>query len=296
MKRSRLQETSIEVTVGAFLFMILLALGFFTIVLSRENLFARRYELDVLFPHVRGLRQGDNVFVRGVDIGKIKALHISPEGVHALASLKQPVTLREDYKIEILPSSVLGGRYLSVYEGSDDRPPLPEGAVIRGEAPVDLIDEATRTVQVIKRSLEQGKILENISAAVEDVRELTTRLGRGEGTLGKLLTDDSLYTNLQAVVANLKEVTGRVREGQGTLGRLLSEEDTLYRDLSEAAASIREVTASIANGNGTLGKLAKDDELYEQARLLLNEIRAAIDDLRETTPLTTFTSVFFGAF
>ena len=40
----------------------------------------------------------------------------------------------------------------------------------------------------------------------------------------------------------------------------------------------------------------KDDELYEEAKLLLQEIRATVDDFRETTPITTFTSVFFGAF
>jgi phospholipid/cholesterol/gamma-HCH transport system substrate-binding protein len=296
MKRSRLQETSIEVTVGAFMFMVLLALGFFTIVLSRENLFARRYEMDVVFPHVRGLRQGDNVFVRGVDIGKVKGLRISPEGVHVLASLQQPVTLREDYKIEILPSSVLGGRYLGIYEGADDRPALPPMAIIRGEVPVDFLDEATRTVQAIKKALEEGKILENISAAADGIRNLMARLEQGEGTLGKLLTDDTLYTNLQDISADLKEITARVNEGKGTIGRLLSEDDTLYQDLAAAAAAIKEVTTSISQGDGTLGKLTRDDELYEQAKLLLNEVRAALDDLRETTPVTTFTSVFFGAF
>ncbi|MBP7830429.1 MAG: MCE family protein [Kiritimatiellae bacterium] len=296
MKRSRLQETSIEVTVGAFMFMVLLALGFFTIVLSRENLFAKRYELDVVFKHVLGLRQGDNVFVRGVDVGKVKALHITPEGVHVLASLEQPVTLREDYKIEILPSSVLGGRYLGVHEGSEDNPLLPEGTVIRGVTPVDLLDEATRTVQLIKKGVEEGRIIENISAAADGVRKLMARLEEGEGTLGKLLTDETLYANLKDISENLKQITARVNDGKGTVGRLLSEDDTLYQDLSAAVAAVKDVTVSIAEGDGTLGKLTRDDELYEQAKLLMNEIRGAIDDLRETTPVTTFTSVFFGAF
>lgn len=132
MKRSRLQETSMEVTVGAFMFMVLLALGFFTIVLSRENLFSKSYTLDVVFESVMGLREGDNVFVRGVDVGKIRRLLIEEDGVHVIAILEQSLELHEDYKVEILPSSVLGGRYLSVYEGSEDRPLVPRAAVIRG--------------------------------------------------------------------------------------------------------------------------------------------------------------------
>jgi len=296
MKRSRLQETSIEVTVGAFLFMVLLALGFFTIVLSRENLFARRYEMDIRFEHVLGLRQGDNVYARGVDVGKVKVMRITPDGVHVFVSLNQPVEVREGYRIEILPSSVLGGRYLSIFEGERDRPPLPQDSVLYGESPVDLIEEATQTVQLIKRALEEGHILENISAAMAEVKEITRRLGEGEGTLGKLLTDDSVFNDLRQVTANLRDISDRLNEGKGTLGKLLSEDDTLYRDLTAAVASVREVLESVGRGEGTLGKLTQDDELYENAKLLLNELRAAVDDFRETTPITTFTSVFFGAF
>ena len=119
-----------EVTVGAFMFMILLALGFFTIVLSRQNIFTTTYRFDVVFENVKGLREGDNVFVRGVSIGKIKTLQIKPDGVHVSVNLEQPVELHEDYAIEILPSSVLGGRYLNIYEGSHSTPVIPKGAVL----------------------------------------------------------------------------------------------------------------------------------------------------------------------
>ena len=104
-----------EVTVGAFMFMILLALGFFTIVLSRQNIFRPSYRMDVVFENVKGLREGDNVFLRGVSVGKIKTLQIKSDGVHISVNLEQPVELHEDYAIEILPSSVLGGRYLNIY-------------------------------------------------------------------------------------------------------------------------------------------------------------------------------------
>ncbi len=56
MKRSRMQQMSMEVTVGAFMFMVLLALGVFTIILSRENIFTRKYYVEVVFDDVMGLR------------------------------------------------------------------------------------------------------------------------------------------------------------------------------------------------------------------------------------------------
>jgi hypothetical protein len=56
------------------------------------------------------------------------------------------------------------------------------------------------------------------------------------------------------------------------------------------------VAQTLSKGEGTLGKLAKNDELYTQLNELLGEARAAIDDLRETTPVVSFSSIFFGAF
>ena len=37
------------------------------------------------------------------------------------------------------------------------------------------------------------------------------RIERGEGTLGKLTTDDSLYVNLNHAVANLNQLTTDIR-------------------------------------------------------------------------------------
>jgi hypothetical protein len=47
---------------------------------------------------------------------------------------------------------------------------------------------------------------------------------------------------------------------------------------------------------GAVDKLIGDDALHVQASQVVQEARATIDDFRETTPVTTFTSIFFGAF
>ncbi len=78
--------------------------------------------------------------------------------------------------------------------------------------------------------------------------------------------------------------------------RLLSEDDQVYQDLAATLASFRQMSASIERGEGTIGKLLSDESLYLEFQSLLREGRAAVDDMRETSPITTFTSIFFGAF
>jgi phospholipid/cholesterol/gamma-HCH transport system substrate-binding protein len=320
-----------EVTVGAFMFMVLLALGIITIVLSRENIFAETWELQVKFSDVQGLRHGDNVLKRGVIIGRVSHLEVEADGVRVTLNLQKPVDIREDYRIELIRTSVFGTLNLSIHEGSPDRPALDPASVLSGVTPVDLMQEAGEAMRSIRNALEDGGIIENFKSTMRQINEITARLERGDGTLGKLLTeetvfedikrlsanlseiserlahgqgtlarlmsdDDTVYKDVQEITANLREVSERLKNGQGTLGKLLSEDDTFYRDLSESAAALRDISQTISRGEGSMGKLVKDEELYNEARLLMKDLRAMIDDFRETSPITTFTSVFFGAF
>ncbi len=330
MKRSRIREVSMEVTVGAFMFMILLALGVFTIILSRQSLFKPTVYYDVAFRSILGVREGDNVFLRGVIVGKVDDVIVEKRSVQLRLALDREIELHENYKMEILPSSMLGGRYLNVEEGDEDRPLVPLGTKLVGVTPVDLIDEATRTVTSIRQALDGG-VLADVRQIVSNANVIVARVERGEGSLGKLLAEDAVYDDIKAVTANLKSISDRIEKGQGSLGKLLaddgkiyqdmeivtanlrkssqdladgrgllgkllSEEDTVYDDLRASALAIREVTESISNGEGTIGKLIRENDVYDETKMLLRELRATIDDFRETAPVTTFTSIFLGAF
>ena len=91
-------------------------------------------------------------------------------------------------------------------------------------------------------------------------------------------------------------MSSNLAEGKGTLGKLMAEDDTVYTDLAATLASIRRISESIDKGEGTLGKLVRDAKLYDETTLLVEDVRAAVDDLREASPITSFGSVIFGAF
>lgn len=324
------KQIFVESMVGLFSFAVIAALFLLTVVLSQDSLFRKERPMEILFDNAMGLRVGDAVSARGVVVGKVKQIGLKRDGVHVLALLKTPVHLREDYRIEVLPTSVLGGRYLNIHEGTYDAEPMDSPPkLLQGSPSTDLISAATRTVEDVRKALNDG-ILEDFKVTMSQVRKIATRLGEGEGTLGKLINDDEvygdvrqiaenlkdvsdklakgegtlgklmndgrLYDDAQSVAANLKDVSDRLNKGEGTLGRLLAEDDQVYEDLAATIASFRKMSESIEKGEGTIGKLVSDEALYLEFQSLLREGRAAVDDFRETTPVTTFTSIFFGAF
>ena len=241
MRRNRMRELSMEVLVGTFMFVALLSLCVFTIVLSRENVFKKTYPFEVVFADVMGLRDGDNVMMRGMTVGKVKAMILQDEGVLVVAALQRPVRLKKDYAVNVVFSSVLGGRYMQISEGSPALEPLAPDAVVKGQTPKDVM------------------------------------------------------ALVSSVAADLKDITGKINSGQGTIGKLVNE-DTLYNDARASLANLNEITDKINHGEGTLGLLVNDESLYLEVKQMINDIRATVDEMRETSPIVTFSSIFFGAF
>ncbi len=330
MSKTRVQQAATEVTVGFFVFAILGALVMFTIVLSYDNIFTRSYKMDIQFDDVTGLIRGDKVYVSGVDVGRVNNLEISPEGVIVSLTLKHKVELRQDYVAEVKSSSVLGGRYVSIYEGKRDSLLLDPSVTITGRPPIDFIAEASDAIASIRNTLEGGGVLGNLEDTMSNLKNITEDLQQGKGTIGKLLKDDAVYAELQGTVSNLnvitkrleagegsigkllteeevydnlkqvsadlKDISGRLARGEGTIGKLLSSDETVYNDLKGTLASINDAMGKVSQGQGTLGKLVNDDELYNEIMKALAEVRAMFDDLRETSPVTSLSSIFFGAF
>jgi len=304
------REISIEILVGLFMFTVLIALGVFTIVLSRDSFLKKSYPYEFVFSEVSGLREGDNVYVRGVSVGRVKQTVLEEQQVHVYVSLDVPIELRYGYKIEVVNASMLGGKYLKIYEGPEKAQVLGENVTILGSPPVDVIEDlgkAVRGIQAMIDSVNQGQgtlgkllndetVYNNFVSVSENLKMLGDRLERGEGSIGKFLKDDDVYEDVHQLTANLREVSDRLVAGEGTLGKLVSNDTGVYDDVGATMKSIRNIVERINAGEGTLGKLVCDADLYDEASLLVGDMRAAIDDLREASPITSFSSVMFGAF
>ena len=291
------RELTREIIVGAFMVMILLGLGYFTIILSRETWFTKKQHMDVKFKNAMGLREGNNVVVRGMPVGKIDHLVLDDPWVRVSLVLDNKLKMKKDYEIKIVATSILGGRYLEINEGSEHLPVIPMSSHFVGREPYDLMADAAAVINKARTELVEGGAIDNLKKVIEQLSVMVDRVSEGKGTLGLLLSEDTtLYDDVAGAVAALRDVAERLQRGDGTLGHLMSKDDQLYKDLSDTVASLKHITGKLEKGEGSLGKLISDDSVYSEVEGMMKEARAALDDMRETSPVVTFTSVFFGAF
>ena len=275
------REARVEIIVGVFVALILTALGIFTIVVSGASLFGGGTSvIEVVLPDAMGLRRNDPVIARGTSVGTVSDVHYDQDGVHVEAELTAPVVFHEGYRITVVATSILGGRQLVLFEGDPELAEITDLLKLKGEKPADIMEDATAAVEKIRAFLETDA-LDNLRQVSDDLKQISGRLERGEGTLGKLLSsDDAVYTNLNATVANFRTMTDRLERGEGTLGKLLSSDDAIYTNLNATVANFRTMTDRLERGEGTLGKLlSSDDAVYENLNETLADVRAIADRL-----------------
>jgi phospholipid/cholesterol/gamma-HCH transport system substrate-binding protein len=91
--------------------------------------------------------------------------------------------------------------------------------------------------------------------------------------------------NANDMIAAIKLVVTNAAAGQGTLGKLLTDE-TLYHATTSSMTNLNSILFKINQGNGTVSKLINDQEFYKNAKLSLQKLDKAADGLEDTGPLS----------
>ena len=87
---------------------------------------------------------------------------------------------------------------------------------------------------------------------------------------------------------SLSQVTtmfDKVNAGQGTVGLLLKDE-SLFREATASMTNLKEIFEKINKGQGSVGKLVNDDGFYKNAQLTLQKLDKATEGLEDQGPLT----------
>ena len=289
-KKNANREVFTELVVGAFVALVFLGLAVFTIVISGKNLFNDEvFGIEVVLPDAMGLRPNDPVIARGTTVGSVKDVRFQPDGVHVKAQLEAPVQFHEGYEITVVSTSILGGRQLVLKEGEPDTPVVENVNALVGQKPSDLMEDATAAIARVREFLDTD-VLTNLVEFSESLKEIGRRLEDGEGTIGRLLAEDSVYTNLDATVANVRLITDRLERGEGTVGKLLSSDEEIYTNLNAAVADARSAIADLKviasrleAGEGTIGRLLVEDSVYTNLDAAVADARSAIADLKSIT-------------
>lgn len=286
MATSTRNITFSQVRVGIFVLFGLGVLAFLILNSTGDfNPFEKKLRLKARFAQADGLREGAEVQLAGVRIGKVSEVSLlspdSPADAKIEAVLlvdrelnNRPITerIRTDSTAQLIATSILANdKTINITPGTSKGEAVSENHVLDSTVAIS-INQLTQT---------GNELLQQINQIATPANQILNKANQGEGTLGQIINNDQLYKSLDETVGEtkvtmlkLQNTLEKVNNGQGSAGKLLNDPQ-LYNSLNRTVEQLEIISKDLRSGKGTAGKLLSDDALY-------TDTRAAIADLRNT--------------
>lgn len=238
-----------KLQVGILLMVAMAAMLWASLTGAGTSIFDPKFNFDCYFKNVNGLLPGSPVWMSGVEVGNVRAVRFvnldSLRQVEVTCKVKESVwhMITIDSKVQLGTIGLLGDKYVEILPGTKNFAQIEEGDVVPSQ---DVGDAAAM--------FERGEeAFENIGSVVNNVDQILERMNKGEGTLGKIATDEALYSELTELVSHLTKLTAG----------LMKDQDRLVGSIEDMAQSVSELSTQVGDNTGTLGKLMTEPELYD---------------------------------
>jgi phospholipid/cholesterol/gamma-HCH transport system substrate-binding protein len=230
----------------------------------------RGYPLVVRLRDAGGLQRGDRLRLAGVEVGRVRGVHLFSGAVLADVQVDSDLRLAKDSRADLRPAGAFGGRYLELTAGRSGEPLQPGDTLAAASVP-SLAETFTvlgdRATEVLARAsdvlapsrvatLDQGlrsltRTLDNAAAVSASMRSTALEVHRGLGdgrleqttaglaTSSRNLADAS--ADLRSAAGTLTSILGKIDRGEGSLGRAVND-PTLYDALRGATVRFDSVT------------------------------------------------------
>jgi len=134
-----MERFKVNIAVGLFVVVGMLALGYLSIKLGRVTFLAGGgYNVVADFPSVGGLRVGASVEIAGVEIGRVESIGLADYQARVTLRLDSNVQLQEDSIASIKTKGLIGEKFIRISPGASEKLIKPNGRIREVEAPVDL--------------------------------------------------------------------------------------------------------------------------------------------------------------
>ena len=135
-----MKKTSIETSVGIFVLIGLLCVGYLTIKLGKMELLGdNNYPIYARFQSVSGLKQGSHVEIAGVKIGTIDSISLDKDKKAVVRmKINKGFVLTDDVIASVKTAGIIGEKYIKISPGGSDTLLKPGEMITDTESVLDL--------------------------------------------------------------------------------------------------------------------------------------------------------------
>ena len=251
-----------SVIVGLFIFIgLILLVAFVLIIGNLHETFKKKTQIVTLFDDVNGLQVGNNIWFSGVKIGTVSSLKFYAERkVKVMMKVEDKAIsyIREDAFVKISTDGLIGNKILVIYGGSSKAPQIKEGDTLRVEKTFTS-DDMINTLQANNK---------NILVITNDLKIISHKIANGEGTIGKLINDNSLYAHLDSATLSLQNASIQAKQ-------LISSLSTFSKGLNKKGTLANELTTDTVVFKSMKATVLQLQQMSDNANVFINNLKEA---------------------
>jgi phospholipid/cholesterol/gamma-HCH transport system substrate-binding protein len=203
---------------------------------SKQNMFTSTMKINSVFENVSGLLEGSIVRFNGISVGTVDKINIiSGDKVMVEMIVVSSVRkfIKRDSQVKIISEGLIGNKIVDITPGGQDVPSVDEGGWLVSVKPVEAED-------IMKSLKETG---DNASIVTKDLASIVSKVNNGDGTLGQLINNNSLYNGVDSTMRGFATSTGVVNM---VLRKIASSVDVISTEVIPMTQRIRSITEDIA--------------------------------------------------
>lgn len=220
------------IIIGLLLFLVAIF-----VIGSKQNMFTSTMKINSIFETVSGLLEGSNVRFNGISVGTVDKINIvSGNKVMVEMTIVSSVRkfIKRDSQVKIISEGLIGNKIVDITPGGQDVPSVDEGGWLVSVKPVEAED-------IMKSLKETG---DNASIVTKDLADIISKVANGEGTLGQLIYNSSLYNGVDSTMRGFAISTGLVNN---VLRNIASSVDVITTEVIPMTQKIRSITEDISD-------------------------------------------------
>jgi phospholipid/cholesterol/gamma-HCH transport system substrate-binding protein len=188
-------KTKMELKVGIFVFFGLILISIFILSIGGFKTWTSGYDIKFSFSFINGVKMGAPVRFAGLDVGHVKKIELtvpsSNQGqtrVHVTCWVRKEVRIPLNSIIWVNTLGLLGEKYIEIMPGGDYSNVLAQGQELAGVDPIPM-----------------NRITDLANNIANNINDILEKVKNKEGSLGKLIYDDTIYKELEALTVDIRQ-------------------------------------------------------------------------------------------
>jgi phospholipid/cholesterol/gamma-HCH transport system substrate-binding protein len=278
--------------VGLSLFMVVaLTLTWLVYVTLRRDVAGRTVPYSAMITDVFGLREGDDVRMAGVRVGRVEKIELQGDQAKVSFVVQSDQQVLGTTVASVIYQNIVGQRYLGLSLGTLGEPgPLPPGSVI----PVERTDPSF-DVGTLLNGYEPLFSVLNPRDADNLTKGVIESLQGDEGAIAALVDQTSQLTDsfagrdqeLGQVITDLNSVVGNLAQHNDTLDQVIAETQSMVTTFDARRPDLVDSMGSISAVVRQLSTIS--DEVYPPLDELINRQPGFAQHLVSIEPQLAFT-------